>query len=71
MLLFMCITRVMFPCVIDQACVGGFGGQTPEEDNGFPGSGVTGSYEPPTMGTRNETQVLCKSSKGPQFPSSP
>lgn len=26
---------------IDQACVGGFGGQIPEEDNGFPGSAVT------------------------------
>lgn len=34
-----------------------------EEGIEFPGSGVTGGCEPPSMGTGNQTQILQKTSK--------
>lgn len=33
------------------------------EGVGFPGTRITGLCEPPDMDTRNQTRVLCKSSK--------
>jgi hypothetical protein len=34
-----------------------------EGDVGCPGTGVIGGHETPNIGTRNQTLVLCKSSK--------
>lgn len=35
----------------------------PEEGIGFPGAAVKGGFEPPDMGAKIRTQVLCESSQ--------
>lgn len=46
------------------ACAYGFS-QYPGEDTESDGARVTGNFEPPDSGTRNQTGVLWKSSQGP------
>lgn len=65
----------MWVCAHKQRCP-----RRPEEALGFPGAELTGSYEPPDVGARTQTMVLCKSREfsyplshptSPFFPSFP